>query len=158
MAEVKKKTIADAIEEADEYVAGELVGVFKEMVGIVKNSEDDRARVSAASKIIDYARPPKGGPLVNVNLPTVVSALGLPPGADKSIPVTAIDGPKEPPKILPEPNPLQQTRFGGHFDAAHPVQPAAPAFARPEPLTPKASTPHAPDQPPLASSIRPIEP
>ncbi len=160
MAEVKK-TITDALQDVDELVAEEIVGVVRDLIGIAHNSEDHRARVSAASKVLDYARPPKGSPLVNINMPGVVSNLGLPEGRSQAkrlkpkAPIELAPAPTQ--KILPEPNPLHATKFRGHFDATDPYQPPEPLLAKPAPLRSKSKVPGAPPRPPSPPGMLPME-
>ena len=163
VAEVKEKpALAVALEAVDAYLAEEVLGVVKDLVEVAHESDDDRARVSAASKVLDYVRPPKSAPLVNINMPTVVSNLGLPTGRNQvkrinpkgAIPAEPV-APRQ--KILPE-APAQGKKWAGHFDATDPQRPlAAPILAKPAALTSKASTPRAPDRPPAPPGILPME-
>lgn len=164
MAEVKEKPpLVLALEKVDAYLAKEVLGVVKDLVEVAHESDDDRARVSAAAKVLDYVRPPKNnnGPLVNINMPSVVSNLGLPLGRNqvKRInPKGAI--PVEPvvrKKILPEPNPIHATKFKGHFQASDPYQPPEPIMAKPEPLPVRVKSPRTPDRPPAPPSSLPME-
>ena len=156
------KTIREALERADEYIAGELVKVMKDLVGISHSGEDERARVSAASKIVDYARPPKQGAMVNVHTQVAVAShLNLPQGRGKQRnpkghELIEVEKAKHR-KILPEPNPIHRTSFRGNFSAANPQQPGSPVAAEPTALVPRSKTPHKPDAPPAASTIRPLE-
>lgn len=155
------KTIAEALKRVDELVAQELVGVVKDLIGISHESDDDRARVSAATKVLDYARPPKGMQVNISNQVGVVSHLNLPQGRLRQKNPKAHEGVDRPhanrPKILPESNPLHRSKFVGNFSAANPQQPAIPVAATPQKLLPRSKTPHAPDMPPSASTIRPAE-
>lgn len=151
-----------ALEDVDALVAKEVVKVMRDLIQIAHNCEDARARVSAASKVIDYARPPKSGPMVAINMPSVISHLHLPAGRQKQKQTKAIDVtpavPTSRQKILPESNPIHGTKFRGNFDASNPVQPKTPLAPTPAALVPRSKTPASPARPPSASSIRPLAP
>lgn len=133
------------------------------LLNVMEKGQDERARVTAAKEMINYIRPPKTSPLVNVNLPGVISHLNLPaaPASAGAQPTSNAKLIKAAPKILPEP-PKKPARFGAKFlpEAVGEVQPSTlptPAVVDARKRSPLAKDLQRPAEPPSARSVRPYD-
>lgn len=162
MARVKEKSsrLQKAVERGDDYVAGQLTGVLKDMRNILKNGEDERSRVGAGKALMDWAKPKKGMTFgVQVNNPVQVnSQLGLPSAPPTFQEARMLrEANEEPPrpvqKVLPE-APRTAASSKRPF-LSRELEPAGPSL--PEPLPVRRANEREPDKPAPASSVKPYD-
>jgi hypothetical protein len=158
--EPPKSKLERAAARADDYVAKELVGVMKDLRSIARAGQDERSRVSAAAKLLDWARPKKPMQVgVQVNLPRIDSRLGLPAAPPTQaevrmlgpVPQKVIDIPKIHPETAPE---LASKRDQRRPFRRYEIEPEE-AGAPPE-LPERSPEPRAPDKPPPARGVKPF--
>lgn len=156
VATVKEKPLERAVRTADGYVSRQLLGVMKDMRGILKDKKNDvRARVAAGSEILKWAKPSKGLQInQNFNVP-VNSKLGLPPapaGLDESR-ILDVKAQKPVQKILPEP----QRSIGESLRPFSARELGPGEVAMPEALPARSAAPRPPDRPLPISELKPYK-
>lgn len=133
--------------------------VMRQMASILDDKDlDAMARVGAGKAILEWIRPKKNGPLVQVNTgPTMVSHLNLPaPEVREPLESEAVTE-AEYEKVLPEePKPMEAGKLATPSVAFEDLRNLeAKTFARPMALVPRSPTQRTPDAPPAASTVKP---